>query len=163
MAHFHPVAAALAYFGMSLFFVLSGFVIQYNYGVSFGTLPLRTATYRFYVARFARLYPLYAFTILVALPSIPTPFPLWVNLSYQTLTQSWFNVQFAMFPPDWSISAEWVLLSCFHSVNADTRPRAQASTGFRGAMCGSHRRHRRRFHAVAPGNRRLCPSLVLAR
>ena len=39
--NFHPYAALLAYFGMSLFFVLSGFVIQYNYAESFRTEPLR--------------------------------------------------------------------------------------------------------------------------
>jgi peptidoglycan/LPS O-acetylase OafA/YrhL len=113
MGRFHPTAAALAYFGMSLFFVLSGFVIQYNYGASFQSLPLPIATWRFCVARFARLYPLYAVSILTALPSLPTPFPWWVDLSYLTLTQSWFNVEFAMFPPDWSISVEWFFYFLF--------------------------------------------------
>src|SRR5580704_5650138 len=59
VAIFHPFAARLAYFGMALFFVLSGFVIQYNYAGAFASGPFFTATYRFFVARFARLYPLY--------------------------------------------------------------------------------------------------------
>jgi peptidoglycan/LPS O-acetylase OafA/YrhL len=111
--NFHPYDALFDYYGMSLFFVLSGFVIQYNYAELFHTEPLRTATYRFFVARFARLYPLYALTILVALPSIPTPWGIWVNLSFLTLTQSWFNVEYAMFPPDWSISTEWFFYLAF--------------------------------------------------
>ena len=113
MTHFHPFAAPPAFFGMSLFFVLSGFVIQYNYSETFSVLPLSTATRRFYVARFARLYPLYAVTILCALPSIPTRWPAWVNLSYLTLTQSWFNVELAAFAPDWSISTEWFFYLAF--------------------------------------------------
>src|SRR5258708_20022092 len=44
--------------GMPLFFVLSGFVIQYNYSE-----PIRTngatGVWNFFVARFSRLYPLY--------------------------------------------------------------------------------------------------------
>jgi peptidoglycan/LPS O-acetylase OafA/YrhL len=42
--------------GMTLFFVLIGFVIHYNYSATI-TRPRRRA--RFFVARFARLYPLY--------------------------------------------------------------------------------------------------------
>jgi peptidoglycan/LPS O-acetylase OafA/YrhL len=112
-ANFDFVATTLDCLGMSLFFVLSGFVIQYNYGDLFGSMPLRRATYSFYVARFARLYPLYAATIVLALPSIPTPFPFWVDLSYLTLTQSWFNVELAIFTPDWSISTEWFFYLMF--------------------------------------------------
>jgi peptidoglycan/LPS O-acetylase OafA/YrhL len=117
-AHFNPHATALAYFGMSLFFVLSGFVIQYNYGQSFRSLPLRVAARRFYVARFARLYPLYAVSILISLSFIPTPWPAWINASYLTLTQSWFNVEMAAFPPDWSISTEWFFYLAFIPLTA---------------------------------------------
>ena len=43
--------------GMTLFFVLSGFVIHYNYH---RTVPgSRSGTLQFYIARFARLYPLF--------------------------------------------------------------------------------------------------------
>src|SRR5580704_4986338 len=48
---FHPFASRLAYFGMSLFFVLSGFVIEYNYADSFAVGRLPVAAYRFFVAR----------------------------------------------------------------------------------------------------------------
>jgi peptidoglycan/LPS O-acetylase OafA/YrhL len=113
-AIFHPFAARLAYFGMALFFVLSGFVIQYNYAKSFASEPLVAATYRFFVARFARLYPLYFISIVCSLTYIPpATFGPKVILTYLTLTQSWLNVQLATFPPDWSISAEWFFYVAF--------------------------------------------------
>ena len=49
-------AATLVGLGMTLFFVLSGFVIHYNYNA---TIPRRGGIRAFFVARFARLYPLY--------------------------------------------------------------------------------------------------------
>jgi peptidoglycan/LPS O-acetylase OafA/YrhL len=116
--HFGPYIRPLAQFGMSLFFVLSGFVIQYNYAESFRRLPLRAAARRFYVARFARLYPLYAVSILISLPMIPTPFSAWINLSYLTLTQSWFNVELGIFPADWSVSTEWFFYLAFVPLTA---------------------------------------------
>lgn len=102
-----PCSARFAYFGMSLFFVLSGFVIHYNYADLFRVEPLKVAARQFFIARFARLYPLYAVAIFCSLPMIPTPFPKWVVLSYLTMTQSWFNVEYAAFSPAWSISTEW--------------------------------------------------------
>jgi peptidoglycan/LPS O-acetylase OafA/YrhL len=114
VAIFHPFAARLAYFGMALFFVLSGFVIQYNYAAAFASGPLIPATYRFFVARFARLYPLYIISLLCSLSYIPPPnFGPRVILTYLTLTQSWLNVQMATFAPDWSISAEWFFYVAF--------------------------------------------------
>jgi peptidoglycan/LPS O-acetylase OafA/YrhL len=50
---------------MSLFFVLSGFVIQYNYADIFLKERLPSATFKFIVARFARLYPLYVLSIIL--------------------------------------------------------------------------------------------------
>jgi peptidoglycan/LPS O-acetylase OafA/YrhL len=108
-----PFSARFDYFGMSLFFVLSGFVIHYNYADLFQTEPLKVAVRRFFVARFARLYPLYAVATFCALPMIPVPFSKWVILSYLTMTQSWFNVEYAVFPPSWSISTEWFFYLAF--------------------------------------------------
>jgi peptidoglycan/LPS O-acetylase OafA/YrhL len=111
---FHAIAARLAYFGMTLFFLLSGFVIQYNYAGSFASQPLASATYRFFVARFARLYPLYIISVICSLSYIPPPtFGPRVILTYLTLTQSWLNVELATFAPDWSISAEWFFYVAF--------------------------------------------------
>jgi peptidoglycan/LPS O-acetylase OafA/YrhL len=114
VAIFHPFAARLAYFGMALFFVLSGFVIQYNYAVAFASGPFFATTYRFFVARFARIYPLYIISLVCSLSYIPPPnFGPRVILTYLTLTQSWLDVQMATFAPDWSISAEWFFYVAF--------------------------------------------------
>ena len=53
----------IAGLGMTLFFVLSGFVIHYNYG-NLVTKGLR-GTAAFFWARFARLYPLFLLMMLV--------------------------------------------------------------------------------------------------
>jgi peptidoglycan/LPS O-acetylase OafA/YrhL len=83
----------LAYFGMSLFFVLSGFVIYPNYAPQFQRLPTGEAALRFAVARFARLYPLYAFFMLVSLATISwsrVPAMLPDLYWFIPMLQSWF-------------------------------------------------------------------------
>jgi peptidoglycan/LPS O-acetylase OafA/YrhL len=107
------ITGRIAYFGMSLFFVLSGFVIHYNYSDLFNSEPLKTALSRFFLARFARLYPLYAVGIFLTLPMIPVPYAPWIVISYLTMTQSWLNAEMAAFPPDWSISTEWFFYLAF--------------------------------------------------
>jgi peptidoglycan/LPS O-acetylase OafA/YrhL len=106
----------LSAFGMSLFFVLSGFVIYYNYAELFRQESLASAGWKFFAARFARLYPLYAVSLIIVLPHVPAPnfagHP-WVLLSYFTLTQSWFNTMWTLFQPAWSISTEWFLYLAF--------------------------------------------------
>ncbi|MDR3615587.1 MAG: acyltransferase [Candidatus Obscuribacterales bacterium] len=106
----------LACFGMSLFFVLSGFVITYNYEQLFGRENFASAIYKFFVARFARLYPLYVVIIsanILWAPSLSCLHKLYIVLSYLTLTQSWFNLQKALFTPAWSISTEWFFYLAF--------------------------------------------------
>src|SRR5688572_18764520 len=76
--------------GMPLFFVLSGFVIHYNYGALFRQ-RFDIALVRFLGARFARLFPLYA--LLLALYAVEknaqaTDAATWT--AYLTLTQAWF-------------------------------------------------------------------------
>jgi peptidoglycan/LPS O-acetylase OafA/YrhL len=92
-------ASTLVGLGMTLFFVLSGFVIHYNYNA---TVTRPGGMRAFFVARFARLYPLYillflfdfAYTGLTARSAcgqIGTPDEHWLGLAfYLTLTQSWF-------------------------------------------------------------------------
>lgn len=79
--------------GMSTFFVLSGFVIHYNYGqaiVAKGAPAIRS----FLVARFARLYPLYLLTLLIAVLLSPSILreeafrQVWC-WRYLTMTQDW--------------------------------------------------------------------------
>jgi peptidoglycan/LPS O-acetylase OafA/YrhL len=90
-----------AAFGMSAFFVLSGFVIHYNYSNSIMDNRWRGAA-NFFSARFARLYPLYITCIMLSLydhgyffnllsgndPEMKQQF--WeLSPYYITMTQSW--------------------------------------------------------------------------
>lgn len=105
----HAYTVGLAYLGMTTFFVLSGFVIIYNYGELFAINGWWTAFTKFMIARVARLYPLYFIFLVIGVGrqwdqlfggKIPE------LLSFLTLTQSWFNYQMITFPPSWSISTE---------------------------------------------------------
>ncbi|WP_158818696.1 acyltransferase [Methylocapsa sp. S129] len=115
-------------FGMTLFFVLSGFVIHYNYASLISRDGLRgVAAYLW--ARFARLYPLFLLTLLVNVLLSSRLFDLWNGhvepfestlraLPYFLVSiQSWFYAPIqggslitavgGGSPLTWSISAEW--------------------------------------------------------
>lgn len=125
----HKYVVCLAHLGMSLFFVLSGFVITYGYYDRFVRLPWRQAARDFAVARFARLYPLYITFLLCSRQNYKPLFrhATWPQkLSYFTLTQSWWNVQWVTFRPAWSISTECFFYLCF-ALYLIRRPRRTAS------------------------------------
>ena len=96
---FPETLTSLTGLGMTLFFVLSGFVIHYNY---YTTIPEKGGVRAFAVARFARLYPLYlilfmfdfAYTGLTARGACAHAAQAgdhWLSLTnYLTLTQSWY-------------------------------------------------------------------------
>jgi peptidoglycan/LPS O-acetylase OafA/YrhL len=106
---------------MTLFFVLSGFVVHYNYSHSFKENPI-LGLYNFFVARFARLYPLYSLCLGLdfienfGFSTLPPTFSQALPY-YLSLTQSWFYVpmgtnsliyQFGPVPQvAWSVSTEW--------------------------------------------------------
>ena len=122
-----------AAFGMSAFFVLSGFVIHYNYSDSIRDDHWR-GTYNFLAARFARLYPLYFICVVLSLydhgyffnliygePTLSNALreTAWRSAPYYlTLTQSWtfsivgLNSLIYAFPfsnvsgVSWSVSTE---------------------------------------------------------
>lgn len=115
----HPYVVGPVYFGMALFFVLSGFVIYYNYSGIFEN-GVFAGGYRFFVARFARLYPLYIVMLTISLVMFPHQYFLgihWpIGLAALTLTQSWFNLQGvsgSLFGQSWSISTEWGFYALF--------------------------------------------------
>jgi peptidoglycan/LPS O-acetylase OafA/YrhL len=116
--------------GMTTFFVLSGFVIHYNYSaaiVAKGAPAIRS----FLVARFARLYPLYLLTLLIAIALFPSMIHddvfrqqwMW---RYLTMTQDWTPTLAGQLPltlyigSAWSISAE---VACTFSI---CRPRRRS-------------------------------------
>jgi peptidoglycan/LPS O-acetylase OafA/YrhL len=111
-------ATTLAECGMSLFFVLSGFVIHANYSTKVAH-PAGVRT--FFVARFARLYPLFmvflCFDLLMKVGFHQTNFERLKTLPlYLLLTHSWIYLavdgnsliyQFGLAPQvTWSISTE---------------------------------------------------------
>ena len=118
------------YMGMDLFFILSGFVICYNYAEKIKLDP-KKGIFEFLVARFARLYPLYIlFISFFSLRNIIfyhnntefiaqniTSFPIFL-----AGMQSWFysfigNTPVVYMQGDanisWSISTEFALYLCF--------------------------------------------------
>jgi peptidoglycan/LPS O-acetylase OafA/YrhL len=109
-------------YGMPLFFVLSGFVIHYNYSRLFSTMRPRWAIVEFLGARFARLYPLFICFFLVGVAvdevlqwvySHKLNFLLVIG-HFLTLTQSWVYIVLfgdrllidGPFGLSWSLSTE---------------------------------------------------------
>lgn len=125
--HYWPVQLlqTTSAIGMTLFFVLSGFVMHYNYFEDIVHNGWRAVS-RFFFARFARLYPLYLLVLLAsffstALVTRGFHYAL-VAPYYLTLTQSWFytivgthSLPYAfgyMADLTWSISTEWFFYFC---------------------------------------------------
>jgi peptidoglycan/LPS O-acetylase OafA/YrhL len=121
-----PVRSVLAsgYVGVSLFFVLSGFVLAYAYvdgGVM--TTPART----FWRARFSRVYPVYLAGLLAAVPLYAAAWranhvaePLIVREMARQLAitgallQAWLPADvFDLDGPSWSLSVEAFFYACF--------------------------------------------------
>ncbi|WP_257165154.1 acyltransferase [Bradyrhizobium sp. SRS-191] len=87
--------AQVSSIGMTMFFVLSGFVLWLNYARRFQKQPVAGALHEFAIARFARLYPMYAVIVI----AIVTYLMIARGLSAPslgfilTMTQAWFPVQ----------------------------------------------------------------------
>jgi peptidoglycan/LPS O-acetylase OafA/YrhL len=104
--------AQISSIGMTLFFVLSGFVLWLNYAESFARKPLGEAVRSFAIARFARLYPMYAVVVL-GIVGLKGGDPRALGFVL-TMTQAWFpalegKMLVAVIPSIqhlWSISVE---------------------------------------------------------
>jgi len=97
------------YIGVSFFFVLSGFILAYNYQQKFADklIPRKT----FYVSRFARIYPLHIFTLLIWMwmrKDVPVDSTYLTNLSLNILLlQSFYPLEGIKFNAvSWSLSDE---------------------------------------------------------
>lgn len=107
------------YNGVSLFFVLSGFVICYNY-FNIVSTNFKASLKPFFVARFARVYPMYLLMFLFAFFSadifrqLADKWP--VLLQQVTVTQAWnpdVNVAYSYNAQSWSVSVEAFLYLTF--------------------------------------------------
>lgn len=105
------------YIGVSLFFVLSGFILAYTYAGSQDVEPIDRRS--FWVARFARVYPLYGFALLATLPffirEVPDDgFLLACMLSTVVLGHAWFPQYAEQWNgPGWSLSVEALFYAAF--------------------------------------------------
>ncbi|KMQ68231.1 hypothetical protein ACM39_10330 [Chryseobacterium sp. FH2] len=100
------------FLGVSFFFILSGFILALNYRDKFvnKTITLR----KFYIARFARIYPLYFITMLASIPAFYSSFK--ILLYNVLLIQSYIpddKVFFSYNAPSWSISDEMFFYALF--------------------------------------------------
>ena len=123
--HFHPwlvmlcpIASVLdrfvklGYEAVPLFFLLSGFILSYNYFPSYSIAKHP----KFLFLRFARLWPVH-FTVLILLfLGIGFPFSMFDDVKAISeellMVRSWVNDGTAWNPPAWSISAEWFAYIC---------------------------------------------------
>jgi peptidoglycan/LPS O-acetylase OafA/YrhL len=117
----YVLAMSASGFGMPLFFVLSGFVIQYNYSAQIrtgGSSEIR----KFFFARFARLYPLYILAIACSV-LVERGGTLGAVPYFALMIQSWVYVPFgdnqliySLGPTAsvaWSVSTEWFFYCAF--------------------------------------------------
>ncbi len=98
---------------VSYFFVLSGFILGYRYPELAG----RRAIGRFYWARFARVWPVHAFCLVIGVAMVPAAFwdsadaITWAILPLQVLlVNAWIPYErfvWGFNAPAWSISVEW--------------------------------------------------------
>src|SRR5262249_18879393 len=102
--------------GVACFFVLSGFILTYNYEATFRDGVGRSSYFRFVWDRWTKIYPVHFLMLLVAIPlQIKSPnLPLdWRAVPFHALlAQCWWPVARPTFyqylnVPSWSISCEW--------------------------------------------------------
>lgn len=108
--------------GVSFFFVLSGFILSYVYS----NLNTKEEVCRFYLARFARVWPAHLFTFILVLFLFPSNKWNWISVgSYDfllvgfsnlSLLHAWIPLNYYYFSfnaVSWSVSAEFFFYLCF--------------------------------------------------
>lgn len=100
------------FLGVSFFFILSGFILSLNYRDKF--INKKITLKKFYIARFARIYPLHFITMIVSIPAFYSGYK---NLLYNILLiQSYIpnsKTFFSYNAPSWSISDEMFFYALF--------------------------------------------------
>lgn len=91
-------------YGVSMFFVLSGFIMTYTYE---GKLSTRLQLYDFFVARVARIYPVYLLVLVIALPVLAKPIDAHSIAAVLLMLQSWTPAS-SLFGYSWVMQA-WTL------------------------------------------------------
>jgi len=102
------------FIGVSIFFVLSGFILAYTYADKAWS---PTKTYNYILARLARVYPVYIFALLLALPVLTKELTLNRALLVLSMTQSWTSpytdLGFSWITQAWTLSVELFFYLCF--------------------------------------------------
>ena len=129
--------------GVDLFFLLSGFIISYNYYESFALEHEKSSYVDFLFKRLARIYPVHLFTTLVVFIPVLMVFGanLWgsdsslqphlpyVEFTVTEFVKNLFLVQAWSLPTvgswnavSWSVSCEWLAYLCFPLLVMITKP-----------------------------------------
>lgn len=131
-------ALSSGYCGVTIFFVLSGFVLGHNYFDRFAAGLRRGDLWSFAVARFARIYPLYL--LLLVWSSLPRLFvpgrddsAWWLHLAGLQAWSPDVEVALGYNGPAWSISVELFLYAAFPLLVPLLAPVARRP---RGALAG---------------------------
>jgi peptidoglycan/LPS O-acetylase OafA/YrhL len=119
------------YIAVSLFFLLSGFVLAYNYGgaARAGKLGKLDKT-RFWMARFSRLYPVYLLSLLLSWRMVVPEYGAHTHAMFWTgmaltplLLQGWFpSLATFLNTPAWAMPAEAFLYALFPWLARIKRP-----------------------------------------
>jgi peptidoglycan/LPS O-acetylase OafA/YrhL len=122
------------YIGVNFFFLLSGFILAYNYLDEKG--ERRCTKQEFWAARFARVYPVYLFCLFLAIPlfigQVGSQFPGAAGRTVATiagvfaslfLVQAWIpSSRLYVNPPGWSLANEAVFYALFPLLAKLVRP-----------------------------------------
>ena len=115
--------------GVGIFFMLSGFILTYVYGRGFeqGSFSRRD----FFIARFARIYPVYLFALALSFPGLALKTvpavqqeglfsnELWAIVTAPLLLQAWHpQVACVWNCPGWSLSSEAFFYALFPLIGA---------------------------------------------
>jgi peptidoglycan/LPS O-acetylase OafA/YrhL len=122
------ILADTGYLAVDLFFVLSGFILSYQYAEKYVHGSLNYT--EFLVKRLARIYPVHLFTILILVATVVLGsrvgiviadsgnFSVWGATQDLLLIRGWIAPSQGWNFPAWSLSAEWLAYLCFPAVCA---------------------------------------------